>query len=92
MNGKWIRPMNVDMICKLRVMGQSKQSFTFDTDEGDGYEVYAGYMKGEQYAPELKSYHFEEWIEQLQNLIEWLEKEKQKYAPVSGPTSASAHD
>ena len=70
----WNRPLNVDVICKLRVMGQEKPSFTFESDEGDGYDIIAGYMDGEKYAPVLKPHHYEEWAEQLENLVEWLRK------------------
>jgi len=89
----WHRPVNVDLVCKLRVIGQSKPSFTFESDEGDGYDVFAGYPKGEQYAPILKPYHFDEWIGQLENLIDWLNKEKARIiADTDKPIEADKGD
>ena len=72
----WKRPLNVDMLCNLRVMGFSKESYHFTSDEGDGYEVYAMYQEGE--GPELKQHHFEEWAEQLKYAAEWCSNEALK--------------
>jgi hypothetical protein len=63
------RPLNVDILCNLRVIGYGKSSFTITSDEGDGYEFFELYMKGE--GPDLKPYHFEEWAEQLEYASEW---------------------
>lgn len=79
MSAKWMRPVNVDIRCELRIIGFSKSSFIFESDEGDGYDIFAGYMDGEKYAPELKSHHFEEWAEQLENAAEWCRKRATEY-------------
>jgi len=81
MKAKWLRPVNVDINCGLRVIGQSKNSFDFISDEGDGYDILAGYMDGEKYAPVLKPYHFEGWAEQLENAADWCRKQSEKIAP-----------
>lgn len=80
MNAKWIRPINVDINCGLRVIGQSKNSFDFISDEGDGYDIIGGYSDGEN-APDLKPYHFEEWAEQLENAAKWCRKRAKEIAP-----------
>jgi hypothetical protein len=72
----WRRPLNVDLICNLRVIGWSKDSFKIYTDEGDGYDFFAKYMDGE--GPTLKPYHYEEWAEQLDNLADWCRKQAEK--------------
>ena len=69
----WKRPLNVDLICSLRVMGWSKESFKVYTDEGDGYDFIAKYGAGEGHG--LKSYYYEEWAEQLDNLADWCRKQ-----------------
>lgn len=69
-----MRPINVDVTCGLRVMGYSKDSFTFTSDEGDGYDITSNYLKGEKYAPKLKPEHFEEWADQLEIIVEWCRK------------------
>jgi hypothetical protein len=66
---KMKRPLNVDLVCNLRVMGYSRESFRFISDEGDGYDILPGYMQGE--GPELKPFHFEEWAEQLGYAADW---------------------
>jgi hypothetical protein len=66
------RPINVDLDCSLRVIGQSRASFRFVSDEGDGYETYPGYMEGE--GPDLKPHHFQEWAEQLGYAAEWCRR------------------
>ena len=99
MSAKWFRPVNVDINCGLRVIGQSKNSFDFISDEGDGYDIIAGYADGEKYAPDLKSFHYEEWAEQLENAAEWCRKRaKEKAAPEETeeaqkqcPTSKGSH-
>lgn len=75
MRSQWKRPLNVDIICRLRVMGWSKNSFSFDSDEGDGYEIIPGYTQGE--GPTLKPLHFEEWAEQLSYAAEWCREQAQ---------------
>ena len=50
--------------------GYSKDSFTFSSDEGDGYTFMSNYMDGEKYSPELRSEHFLEWANQLKILID----------------------
>ena len=72
----WKRPLNVDVHCKLRVIGFGKASFEFVGDEGDGYEIYPGYMVGE--GPQLRPDHFEEWAEQLSYAAEWCRKEAER--------------
>jgi hypothetical protein len=72
----WKGPLNVDIQCKLRVIGFCKESFEFISDEGDGYEIYPGYMKGE--GPTLRSDLFEEWAEQLSYAAEWCRKKAVK--------------
>lgn len=69
---EWVRPLNVDIHCNLRVIGHGEYSFEFISDEGDGYEIYPGYAPGE--GPDLKPHHFEEWAEQLQYAAEWCKK------------------
>jgi len=76
MSNNWKRPLNVDLICELRVIGFSKDSFKFISDEGDGYDIFPGYMKDE--GPKLKSYHFEEWAEQLKYASEWCSKKAEE--------------
>jgi hypothetical protein len=77
------RPLNVDIICKLRVMGWAKNSFTFESDEGDGYDIIPGYMDGE--GPTLKPHHYEEWAEQLSYAVQWCnEKARMKAAESAG--------
>lgn len=66
------RPVNVDIVCHLRVIGQGRSSFIFTSDEGDGYEIYPGYPSGD--GPDLKPHHFEEWSEQLQYAAAWCQK------------------
>jgi hypothetical protein len=63
------RPINVDILCNLRVIGYGKSSFTFISDEGDGYSILGGYTKGE--GPDLNPHHFEEWARQLEHVSEW---------------------
>ena len=75
---EWKRPINVDVNIGLRVIGSSKDSFIFSSDEGDGYEITPGYAKGEKYAPELKPLHFEEWAEQLEYAVQWLRVEAEE--------------
>jgi len=70
------RPLNVDLVCDLRVMGYGKPSFTVDTDEGDGFTFIENYMEGE--GPVLKAHYFEEWAEQLGSIVEWCKKEAEK--------------
>lgn len=65
----WKRPFNVDVHCKLRVIGFGKESFEFISDEGDGYEIYPGYIEGD--GPKLNPDLFEEWAEQLGYAAEW---------------------
>jgi len=72
MSNNWKRPLNVDIRCALRVIGFSKESFEFISDEGDGYDILPGYMNGE--GPELKPHHFEEWSKQLKYAAEWCDK------------------
>jgi hypothetical protein len=72
MDNKLKSPLNVDLKCDLRVMGYSKSSFTFETDEGDGYEIYENYIENEEYSPKLESKHFEEWAKQLNYFVDWL--------------------
>lgn len=72
----WKRPRNVDVNCGLRVMGFGTNSFKFISDEGDGYEIYPGYMEGE--GPELRSDLFEEWAEQLEYAAEWCREKASK--------------
>lgn len=73
---KMKRPVNVDLVCNLRVIGFSKESFSFISDEGDGYDIYPGYEQGE--GPELKPYHFEEWADQLGYAAEWCRIQAKK--------------
>jgi hypothetical protein len=70
------RPLNVDIVCNLRVMGFSKNSFTFTSDEGNGYDITGLYMKGE--GPDLKPHHFEEWAEQLGYAAEWCRRKSRE--------------
>jgi hypothetical protein len=71
-NSDMKRPLNVDIECNLRVIGHSKASFQFISDEGDGYDIIGLYMEGE--GPDLKPHHFEEWSEQLGYAAEWCRK------------------
>lgn len=79
------RPLNVDLICKLRVMGYGKESFCFESDEGDGYEIFWKYTENEEYKPKLESKYFEEWSYQLKILVDWCDskaiefKKKEKF-------------
>jgi len=66
------RPVNVDLEGRLRVIGQSRASFQFVSDEGDGYDIFALYKAGE--GPHLMPKHFEEWAEQLEYVAEWCRK------------------
>lgn len=66
---RWKRPLNVDIRCRLRVIGWSKDSFTFESDEGDGYDIFPIYSEGE--GPSLQPEHYEEWAEQLSYAAEW---------------------
>jgi len=70
------RPLNVDLRCDLRVIGQSKPSFIFDSDEGDGYTFCNNYSDDDKYKPDLKSYHLSEWVEQLKDLITILKSKE----------------
>lgn len=72
MGSNWKRPLNVDLDCNLRVIGYSHESFTFTSDEGDGYDIFAKYITGD--GPKLKPHHFEEWSEQLKYAAEWCDK------------------
>ena len=82
----WKRPLNVDLICELRVMGWAKNSFSFESDEGDGYDILSGYMVGE--GPVLKPHHFEEWAEQLTYASEWCREQARLRATESQVTGA----
>lgn len=75
---QWKRPLNVDVKCGLRVMGWAKNSFTFESDEGDGYDIIAGYMEGE--GPALKQHYYEEWAEQLSYAAEWCHEQARRKA------------
>ena len=69
------RPLNVDLTCHLRVIGYGQPSYHFSSDDGDGYTIYPGYMENE--GPEIKSFHYEEWAEQLDYLSDWCRKKAQ---------------
>jgi len=64
------------------VIGWSKNSFDFTSDEGDGYEVYSGYALGE-HGPDLKEHHYEEWAEQLGYAAAWCREQALKLAQAS---------
>lgn len=69
-NTKTIRPLNVDLQCELRVIGYSKPSITLHSDEGDGYEML---INATNYGlPELKSYQYMEWADQLLHFVDML--------------------
>lgn len=70
------RPTNVDLCCDLRVMGWSRSSFRFETDEGDGYNMFQHYTKGE--GPVIETKHIDEWIYQLNVLISILKEMSDK--------------
>jgi hypothetical protein len=70
------RPLNVDLQCNLRVIGWGKESFIVETDEGDGYDFMPGYMEGE--GPVIKSYHYDEWAEQLENIADWCRRKSKE--------------
>lgn len=76
------RPLNVDLVCNLRVMGYSKDSFTFSSDEGDGYSFTSNYINGEKYSPELKSEHFLEWSNQLRILVDICNAKAEEYKEI----------
>jgi hypothetical protein len=70
------RPINVDLDCRIRVVGHANYSFKFISDEGGGYEIYPGYAPGK--GPDLKPHHFEEWAEQLRYVAEWCTKKAEE--------------
>jgi hypothetical protein len=86
MQHQWKRPLNVDLIIDLRVMGWSRSSFRFESDEGDGYDIFQHYVKGE--GPALQSRHFEEWAEQLSYAVQWCNEQARLKAAESQATDA----
>jgi hypothetical protein len=83
------RPLNVDLICKLRVMGHGNETFTFESDEGDGYNFCYNHTQDDPYQPKLKSYHFSEWVEQLGYLIDHLKAKETELKLTEAINSAS---
>ena len=75
MPAKWERPLNVDLTCNLRIMGQPKPTIQVSTDEGDGYEFFPG-----DNLELVRKWHYEEWAEQLENVVAWL-REKAEGMP-----------
>lgn len=59
--------MNVDLVLQLRIAGNSEESITISTDEGDGYTLMTN---NKSQVPEKQ--HYEEWIGQLEHIIEIL--------------------
>lgn len=76
------RPFNVDLICKLRVMGYGKESFIFTSDEGDGYTFLNNYRDDEKNSPKLESKHFIEWSNQLKLLIDLCNAKAEEYKKI----------
>lgn len=62
--------VNVDLILELRIAGNSEESITIDTDEGDGYTLVTN---SNSQVPENQ--HYEEWIGQLEHVIDILKEQ-----------------
>jgi hypothetical protein len=63
------RIMNVDLILELRIAGNSEESIRIDTDEGDGYTFFTN-----NNSQEPENQHYEEWIGQLEHIIDILKE------------------
>jgi hypothetical protein len=69
-----------DLDLSLRIVGNSKPSFTISTDEGDGTTICKqwNYKDGIGIGLKPESNHYEEWIAQLEYIISRLRELKRK--------------
>jgi len=65
---------NADLDLKLRKVGHATPSFHIDTDEGDGCTIIQKWNCAQDINPELKPdrRHYDEWIGQLEGIVEKL--------------------
>jgi hypothetical protein len=74
------RIINVDLDLSLRIIGNSSPSLEISTDEGDGYTFMKEWNVKDNINTDLKPefYHYQEWIGQLEHIIEKLKQMKLK--------------